>query len=156
MNIQYKPITSDNWRIFTQLKVKDEQKAYVAPNTTILAKAYAYRENNSLVYAIYDEDLPIGLLMQRDYMKDHNLICILDQFMISEQYQGLGYGKEALQLWISMVKAERKYVSIMLCYIDKDEIARNLYLRAGFLHTGENDEDEIGMEFKLIGRSDNS
>ncbi|MGH4122620.1 MAG: hypothetical protein ACREV6_06790 [Clostridium sp.] len=46
-----------------------------------------------------------------------------------------------------MIKNEEKYDSIILCYIEGDEVARNLYLDMGFNHTGEVDEDEIVMNY---------
>lgn len=152
MDIHFSAITPDNWRIFNALKVKKEQETFIASNVTILARAFAFRDYNSQVYAIYDGELPIGMLMQRDYKEDDRLLCVLDQFMISEQYQGKGYGKTAMELWISMIKKEEKYDSITLCYIESDEAARNLYLGMGFKHTGEVDEDEVIMEYKLGDR----
>jgi diamine N-acetyltransferase len=148
MTIHFSNITPDNWRTFKSLKVKDEQEKFVASNVAILARAFAFREYNSRVCAIYNGDLPIGMLMQHD--SDHDsLVCVLDQFMIAEEYQGKGYGKSAMQLWFSMIKNEDTYDSIILCYIECDEVARNLYLGMGFHHTGEVDEDEIIMEYDL-------
>lgn len=149
MKIHFSIITPDNWRVFNTLKVKEEQKKYVASNLAILARAFAYRDYNSYVYAIYNEDLPIGMLMQRDYENNNKIFCVLDQFMIADKYQGKGFGKTAMQLWLSMVKREEKYDSIILCYVEGDEIARDLYIDLGFKHTGEVEEDEISMEYKL-------
>lgn len=150
MNLHFELITPDNWRIFNALNVKKDQEQWVASNVTILARAYVYREYNSIVYAIYDSNTPIGLLMQRDYFKSGKTYCVLDQFMIAEQFQGNGYGKKAMEQWISLVKQDRKYDSIMLCYKEEDIIACNLYEGLGFQHTGEVEEDEITMEYKLF------
>lgn len=76
MKIHFGIITPDNWRVFNALKVNEEQKKFVASNVTILARAFAFRNYNSCVYVIYNEDLPIGMLMQRDYedeiIMEHN------------------------------------------------------------------------------------
>lgn len=146
MTIHFGNITPDNWRAFNALKVKKEQKKFVASNVTILARAFAFRDYNSRVYAIYNGDLPIGMLMQYD-LNDDGLVCVLNEFMIAEQYQGKGYGKSAMQLWLSMIESEKTYDSIILCYIEGDEIARNLYLSMGVQHTGEIDKDEIIMKY---------
>lgn len=153
MKVHFSIITPDNWRIFNALKVREDQESFVASNLTILARAFAFRDYNSRVYAVHYGDLPIGLLMQRDYKEDDKVFCVLDQFMIAEQYQGKGFGKTAMKLWLSMIKAEEKYDSIILCYKDGDEIARNLYLHMGFYHTGEADEDEIVMEYDLMDKA---
>ncbi len=42
--------------------------------------------------------------MQRDLKDGNDLICILDQFMIDQNYQGQGYGKASMELWLSMIK----------------------------------------------------
>ena len=152
MNIHFSNITPDNWRTFNALKVKEEQKKFVASNVTILARAFAFRDYDSRVYAIYNGDLPIGMLMHHD-LEDDSLVCVLEQFMIDEQYQGKGYGKSAMQLWFSMIKNEEKHDSVILCYKEGDEVARNLYLGMGFHHTGEVDEDEIVMEYNLKNKA---
>lgn len=149
MKIHFSDITPDNWRVFNSLKVREEQERFVSSNVMILARAFAYRNQNGRVYAVYDEDMPIGAIMQYDDKKDNKLICVLSQFMIDEKYQGKGYGKAAMQLWLSIIRDEKKYDSIILCYIEGDEIARNLYLAMGFKHTGEADGDEIIMEYDL-------
>ena len=149
MNIRFDFITPENWRIFNRLRVAKEQEEFVASNVAILARAFAFRDYNSLVYAVYNDDTPIGLLMQWEYREDDKLICVLDQFMIDKEHQRRGYGRAAMQLWLSMIEKEGKYDSITLCYKDNDESARNLYLSISFYHTGEADEDEVIMEYKL-------
>ena len=149
MTIHFREITPDNWRIFNSLKVRQEQSKFVAPNVTIMARAYAFRNQNSHVYAIYYAELPVGLLMQRDYEENGKIYCVLDQFMIGEQYQGRGYGKAALQEWMSFVGKKERYEAITLCYHEEDEVACKLYESAGFQHTGEVDEEEISMVFPL-------
>ncbi|BCK00246.1 GNAT family N-acetyltransferase [Anaerocolumna chitinilytica] len=105
--------------------------------------------DNSRVYAVYHESLPVGLLMQRDFERDGQMLCILDQFMIAEQYQGKGIGKLAIQQWLGMIKTANKYEAVILCYVEGDDTARNLYENMGFIHTGEREEDEIIMMYKL-------
>ncbi|MDV3426208.1 MAG: GNAT family N-acetyltransferase [Bacillota bacterium] len=87
--------------------------------------------------------------MQRDYEDNDKKFCVLDQFMIDKQHQGKGFGRAAMKLWLSIVKNKKKYDSIILCYIEGDEAARNLYSDLGFNHNGDVDEDEIQMEYNL-------
>ena len=98
MELQFKSITPENWRYLNALKVKKQQEQWVASNVLILARAYVYREYNSVVYGIHDSNTPIGLLMLRDFVDNGKILCVLDQFMISEQYQGQGYGKLAMTI----------------------------------------------------------
>lgn len=149
MTVHFGAITPDNWRIFTALQVMEGQKDFVASNLTMLARAFAFRNCNSRVYAIYDDERPIGMLMQREHKEEGKLFCVLDQFMIAEQHQRKGYGKTAMKLWLSMIQNEENYDSILLCYIKGDEPARNFYHGLGFHHTSKIDEDEVIMEYKL-------
>lgn len=150
MKIHFSEVTPDNWRKVNSLEVHEHQKHFVASNVTILARAFAFRNENSKVHVIYDDEVPIGLIMQREYIKEDKLICILDQFMIDKNYQGKGYGRIAMELWLSMIKAENKYDAIELCYKEDDYIAEKLYLSLGFIRKPEDDEEEeLVMTYKL-------
>ncbi len=70
--------------------------------------------------------------MQRDFKDENALICILDQFMIDKNYQGQGYGKVSMELWMSMIKRKTDIVTMELCYIEDDYIAEKLYKSLGF------------------------
>lgn len=150
MNIHFGEITPQNWRVFNRLKVKKDQEKFVASNVVILARAFAYKECDSQVHAIFCDDIPVGMLMEYGYEKEGKMVCVLSQLMIGEEYQRKGYGKKAMEIWISMKKQQGKYHCISLCYIENSHAAKNLYLNLGFEHTGEVDEDEIIMEYSLI------
>ena len=148
--IHFEEITPDNWRKINALEVKEEQKHFVASNVAILARAFAYREDNSKVFAIYNDVNLIGLIMQRDFKDENALICILDQFMIDKNYQGQGYGKVSMELWMSMIKKENRYSAMELCYIEDDYIAEKLYKSLGFSRKPEDDDgDELVMRYEL-------
>ena len=148
--IYFEEVTPHNWRKINALKVKEEQQGFVASNVTILARAFAYRKDNSKVFVIYNNINPIGLIMQRDLKDGDDLICILDQFMIDKNYQGQGYGKESMELWLSMIKNEKEYSAIELSYIEGDYIAEKLYGGLGFVRKLEDDDgDELVMRYEL-------
>ena len=147
-NIEFKEVTPDNWRIINSLSIKEEQKNFAASNVTILARAFVYRKQNAKVFAVYYSDNPIGLIMQRDWIDGKQIICIMDQFMIDKKSQGRGLGKAALQKWLSMIEAEKRYPCIQLCYVEGDIAAKHLYENFGFYEIGK-DEDEIIMQKDL-------
>ncbi|WP_034849287.1 GNAT family N-acetyltransferase [Clostridium hydrogeniformans] len=149
MNIHFESINPNNWRSFNSLKVKENQKIFVSSNVKIMARAFAYRECNSQVHGIYEGGTPIGVLSQYDLKEGDKLLCVLDQFMISGEHQGKGYGKKVMDLWIDSIKNEGKYELIILCYIKGNEMAKKLYLNIGFYHTEEKDEEEIIMKYNL-------
>ena len=143
--IHLKTVTPENWRL--GLRVRDDQRRFVADSAGILARAYAYRDSRSQAFVIYNDDVPVGMAMyyDADDWKEYNF----SQFFIDQRYQGKGYGYEAAALVLERMKADGKYNKAVLCYVDGDEAARKLYEKLGFRPTGEADEDEIVMEMDL-------
>ena len=139
--IRLEDVNEGNWRI--PLAVSDEQKQYVANSTTILARAYAYRNARSRAYIIYNDDTPIGMGLYHDAPEFD--AYIFSEFFIDARYQGKGYGKEATQMLLDAMKADGKYNKVVLCYIEGNEAAKLLYEKFGFVET-DRDEDEIIME----------
>lgn len=45
-----------------------------------------------------------------------------------------------------MMESDGRYDKVILCYIDGNEAAKNMYEKLGFYLTGECDENEIMME----------
>ena len=143
--IHLETITPENWRL--GLSVQDDQRRFVSDSAGILARAYAYRENRSQAFVVYNNDLPIGMAMYHDL--DDWKAYDFSQFFIDQRYQGNGFGCEAATQIIQMMKGDGKYDKVVLCYIEGDDAARKLYEKLGFKHTGEADGDEIIMELRL-------
>lgn len=143
--IHLETITPENWRL--GLAVRDDQRRFVSDSAGILARAFAYREDRSQAFVIYNKDIPIGMAMYHDL--DDWKVYDFSQFFIDQRYQGNGFGYEAAKQIIQMMKDDGKYDKVVLCYIDGDEAARKLYEKLGFKHTGEADGNEIIMELKL-------
>ena len=143
--IHLEEVTPSNWRL--DLHVSENQKSFVANKVTLLARAYAYRNYRSNALIIYNDDIPIGMVLYYD-CDDLNLYD-LSQFFIDERYQGNGYGYLAMQIIIDKLREDGKYKKITLCYIKGDDAAFNLYKKCGFKLTGDVDEDEIIMELNL-------
>ena len=143
--IRLETITPDNWRL--GLRVRDDQRNFVSDSAGILARAYAYRNNRSQAFVIYDDDIPVGMAMYHDF-EDWNAYDF-SQFFIDQRYQGKGFGLRAAEMILAKMKADGKYDRVVLCYINGDEAAKTLYEKLGFHHTGQADEDEIVMEMLL-------
>ena len=143
--IHLETITPDNWRL--GLSVRDDQRHYVSGSSGILARAYAYRNDRSQAFVIYDDDVPVGMAMYHDF--DDWKAYDFSQFFIDQRYQRKGYGLKAAEIILEMMKADGKYDRVVLCYIDGDDAAKKLYEKLGFHHTGQVDEGEIVMEKQL-------
>lgn len=140
--IYLNPVSPDNWRL--DLKVSEDQTKYVGNTASILARAYAYREMRSKAFVIYDDSTSIGMAMYYDV--DEMKAYYFSHFFIDKRYQRKGFGEKASLQIIEKMKEDGKYNKIILCYVEGDEPAKRLYEKLGFIHTGEVDEDEVGME----------
>ena len=131
----------DNWRI--KLDVAAHQREFVANQTVLLARAYAYREQRSRAFYFYDDETPVGMGLY--YALPAMEAYDLSQMFIDFRYQGRGYGKEALRQILDAMKADGAYHKVVLCYIDGNDVAKHLYSSSGFVET-DRDGDEIIME----------
>ena len=142
--IRLEDIDEGNWRI--PLRVSKAQEQYVANTTTILARAYAYREQRSRAFVIYDNETPVGMVLYHD--EDSLDAYIFSEILIDERFQGKGYGTTATKLVLDRMKEDGRYHKVVLCYIEGNDAAKKLYEGFGFAEI-DRDEDEIIMELTL-------
>ena len=142
--IRLEDIDAGNWRV--SLSVSKEQEQYVANTTTILARAYAYRNERSQALLIYEDDTPVGMVLYHD--EDSMDAYIFSEILIDERFQGKGYGTTTTKLVLERMKDDGKYHKVVLCYIEGNEAAKKLYESFGFVEI-DRDEDEIIMELTL-------
>lgn len=142
--IRLEDIDEGNWRI--PLSVSKEQEQYVASTTTILARAYAYRNARSQALLIYEDEIPVGMVLYHD--EDSLDAYIFSEILIDEQFQGKGYGTTATKLVLDRMKEDGRYHKVVLCYIEGNDAAKRLYEQFGFVET-DRDDDEIIMELSL-------
>ena len=142
--IRLEDIDAGNWRI--PLSVSKEQEQYVASTTTILARAYAYRNARSQALLISDDETPVGMVLYHD--EDSLDAYIFSEILIDERFQGKGYGTAATKLVLDRMKEDGRYHKVVLCYIEGNDAARKLYESFGFVEI-DRDEDEIIMELYL-------
>ena len=160
--IHLEKLTWDTADDVLKLKVSKEQKEFVAKNSDSLIDAYfAITEEGKQVYpfGIYCGKKAVGFLMisyhcvwreNLDFAKNSYYIW---RFMIDKRYQKNGYGTEALRLAVDFIrtfpcgKAEYCWLS----YEPENEVARKLYLSAGFVERPElcEEGEEIPAVLKL-------
>jgi len=138
--VRLSEITEDNWLEVASLSVKDKQKDFVAPAIGIIARGYVYRNCNSKVFVIENDECVVGVALVREFV-DEPLGYDLQQFMIDQRHQGKGYGASALKLILDELRKEAHYDHVELC-VKKDDIeAIHLYEKHGFVDSGYVDED---------------
>jgi diamine N-acetyltransferase len=150
------------WDIL-KLSVEDDQKNFVASNTTSIIEVYTAISANGFAFpfGIYEDETPVGFLMIGfdidDYWNDAPPIAKgnynLWRLMIDKAYQRRGFGKEAVQLALNFIKSFPcgKAEYCWLSYEPENEVARQLYRSFGFTETGELDGEELIAVLRLLG-----
>lgn len=126
--LHFEEFDADNWRL--NLHVAQEQERYVASLTTTLARAWAFRHDNSCAYLIRREDTPVGAVLWYDWPEED--MYVLSEFFIDERYQHQGLGYQAMCQALDMMADEARHPAVTLCYIAGNEAAHRLYQKLGF------------------------
>ncbi|MDZ5471526.1 GNAT family N-acetyltransferase [Bacillus sp. 31A1R] len=146
-NIEIKPITQDNIRACAKLEVSEDQKQFVARNLATIA--WAYVDPQFTPYAICDGDTVVGVAAV-EYVPDNEDYDRhwVPRFMIGEQFQGNGYGKQAMLKIIEMIINQHPNCSrVRLSVVSENQGAIDFYKRIGFVETDEKLEDELVMDY---------
>ena len=157
--MEFRKITFDSFKECIKLTAGVNGDKFVAPNTISIAQAYLAIENNTctpMPFEIYKDDVMVGFIMMsyvredQDEELDENIYEVW-RFMIDENYQDKGYGKEALLKAIEYIKTkpEGPAASCFLSFVPGNEKAEGLYKKVGFVATGEEDHGEIIMKLKI-------
>ena len=160
--IRLEKLTWDTVDDVLKLKVAKEQKTFVAKNSDSMIDAYfALTEEgkNVFTFGIYCRKKAVGFLMigyncawrdNLDFAKNSYYIW---RFMIDKRYQGMGYGRQALQRAVEFVRTAPcgKAEYCWLSYEPENEVARKLYLSAGFEERPDlcREDEEIPAVMKL-------
>jgi diamine N-acetyltransferase len=153
--ITLQPVTNDNFRDVYKLSdtLSDYQKKCVAPNVYSIAQAYL-NQDQAWPRAIYLDDTPIGFIMldlKPEEIPNHEETYYLWRFMIASDYQGKGYGKEALDLIVEKCMNDQKNYLYTSCEMQGD-MPYQFYLKYGFIDTGVIEHDEEVLKFDIASK----
>ena len=153
--IRLEAIDGRNVREILNLRVREDQERFVAPNDQSLIEAYLAlaHHGRAFPFAICDGAQPVGFCMigygADDAWEDAPAIAAgnynIWRFMVDRRWQGKGCGRAALRLALDFVAdapcgpAECCWLS----YAPENAAARALYASFGFAETGEWDGDEV-------------
>lgn len=142
-------ITKDNWKELIALKVRDDQKHFVASNLYSIAEAQFGEDIpgeghwDMLPYGIYDESIPVGFLMISYNLANQRFQGFIYRLMVDERFQGKGYGKFGMAWTLETYRGNKRVKAIAISYEAENETARKLYASFGFVETGEMVDDEV-------------
>ncbi len=144
--VTLREITKDTVRAIVRLEVSPEQDDFVAPNSVSLAEALF--EDKAWYRAIYADETPVGFVMLFDDEIEPKYY--LWRYMIDHHYQGLGYGRRALEQVIDYVRGRPNATEMFLSYVPEDGGPELFYRKLGFENTGEVQHGEHVMRLDLL------
>jgi diamine N-acetyltransferase len=144
---EIRPVTKDNWEELIDLKVRDDQKEFVASNLYSIAEAQFGDDFEGHwdfhPFGIYDGNIPVGFLMFGYNFAHSSRQAFIIRLMVDEKYQGRGYGRFGMEKMLEIFRAEERIKAVGVSYEPENEAARKLYASLGFQETGEVVEREI-------------
>lgn len=138
MSLSVIKVNRKNYKEILKLKVSKGQENFIESVKVCLKEA---REDSVWkTVGIYNGDKAVGFAMYGLFLNEgKNGKVWLDRFLISSQYQGMGYGKEGINILIKHLYEEFGYKKIYLSVYDNNIKAIDLYKKIGFEFNGELD-----------------
>lgn len=147
------PVTKDNWHALIDLKVRDDQKNFVASNLYSIAQSQFGDEYEGhwdlFAYGIYDGDEPVGFLMYGLNFQHPQQQAFIQRLMVDARFQGKGYGRFGMQKMLEIFRADERIKEVGISYEPENDVARKLYATLGFIETGRIIEEEVEAVLKL-------
>jgi diamine N-acetyltransferase len=140
--ISLREVTRESVRAICDLKVAPQQQGFVAPNAVSIAEAHF--DHRAWFRAIYADETPVGFVMisidseQQEYY--------LWRFMIDQRYQGLGFGKQALELVMAQVRTLPGARAFYTSVVPGEGTPGPFYQSLGFSYTGQEVDGELVMK----------
>ena len=134
-------VTRSNWRATLGLTVRPEQQRFISESVPIaaIALAKAYIRPAGLIwtpYAFVSDDAMVGfveLAHEVDSVDNYWLF----HFFIDQRFQGQGYGKQALGVFVEFVRQHHPRAhALQLTVHPENAAAQQLYRQTGFAPTG--------------------
>jgi diamine N-acetyltransferase len=138
-NVELCEITADTVRAICDLRVAPGQERFVAPNAVSIAEAHF----SPLAWfrAICADGRPVGFLMLEDDPDKGEYY--LWRLMIGDGFQGLGYGRRAIELLVDHVRNRPGAKELLTSWVPGEGGPAEFYRRLGFEPTGEVHDGEI-------------
>lgn len=137
--IEFREIDRHNFFDVIDLKVADEQKAFVATNVFSLAQAKAFPE--CICLAIYNDEVLVGFTMYCLDADDKEYWIY--RLMVDSKFQSKGYGKAAMEKLIDRIKEDKEHHMIYLSFEPENDLAKKLYEKLGFQADGRVIDGEV-------------
>jgi diamine N-acetyltransferase len=138
-------INADTVRDICDLTVSDDQKKFVAPNAVSIAQAHF--SVHAWFRAVCADETLVGFLMLEDQPEKPEYY--LWRFMIDARWQGMGFGRQAIELLIGHVRTRPNAKELLTSVVQAPGGPQGFYEKMGFALTGEYEEGEAMMSLPL-------
>jgi diamine N-acetyltransferase len=146
VSVMLQPVTAENWRVLTKLKVREDQSGFVASNLYSIAEAqFGFEDEghwNFYPFGAYVGDEPVGFVMYCYNFEHSRFQAFVMRLMVDEKFQGKGYGREIMLQVLDVFRANGQIKNLGISYEPHNVGARKLYASLGFVETGEMLEGE--------------
>lgn len=143
--VSLREVTKETVRGICNLKVRDNQNKFVAPNAVSIAQAYFF--DTAWFRAIYADDTPVGFIMlEKNTEKPEYFLW---RMMIDARYQGEGFGREAMLLLIDHVRSLPNAAELITSCVPGEGSPEGFYSKLGFRRTGKMYDEEVEMRLEL-------
>lgn len=139
--VSLREVTEETVRSICDLSVAESQTKFVAPNAVSIAQAYFAKY--AWFRAIYADEMPVGFAMLADLPEKPEYV--LWRFMIDARYQGMGFGRQAMDLLIEHVRSRPNASELLLSCVQGEGSPQAFYEKIGFRLTGEYEDGEAIM-----------
>ena len=151
--VEIRPVTQHNWEALSKLKVREDQRKFVASNLYSIAQAQFGDEFEGhwdlYPFGIYDGDVPVGFFMYAFNFEHPNQQAYIQRLMVDEKFQGKGFGKFAMKKMLEIFRTDERIKNVSISYEPENDPARKLYASLGFVETGEIVDGETVAVLKL-------
>jgi diamine N-acetyltransferase len=131
-SVTLREVNDDNVSDVIGLAVSPDQTQFVAPNVRSLARAFA--TTKVWVRAAYAGDVPVGFVMLSDDSEKPRYY--LWRFMIDQDHQCCGYGRQAMALVHEYVRSRPVGDRVYLSYVPEPGGPGPFYKSLGYQDTG--------------------
>ncbi|MFB6946799.1 GNAT family N-acetyltransferase [Streptomyces sp. NPDC056237] len=151
--VQLREITDDNLDAVRALRVRRDQKQFVASVSNSLKEATKKPEANPWYRALYRDDEPVGFVMLSwkppagPYKGRH----FIWRLLVDKRHQGRGFGREALTQITALVRTDGA-TELLTSYEPGDGEPWPFYQKFGFEPTGDIDDGEIVLRLTFPTR----
>jgi diamine N-acetyltransferase len=139
--VSLEPIDAANLAAVFGLEVAPSQQGFVARNPWSLAQALTEYEVAWPRAIVFDDEVVGFLMLEIDPNDDDGQAFWLWRLMVGAEYQGRGFGQQAVRAACDEVRA-RGGTALYTSWVEGEGGPGPFYLKLGFTTTGEIDDGE--------------